>query len=90
MPACNNAEENALVSRARKLMSTYEDMAELIRLGAYRKGTDPAVDEAIHYYPMLESFLTQKKVDATTLRECYVGLAQILGMPFVGDGLGRK
>ncbi len=32
-------------------LSVYEDMAELIRLGAYRKGTDPAVDEAIRLYP---------------------------------------
>jgi flagellum-specific ATP synthase len=90
MPGCNNEEENAIVRRARKLLSTYEDMAELIRLGAYRRGTDPAVDEAIHYYPQIEEFLTQKKTDATNLRDCYAGLAQILGMPFEGDGMGQR
>ncbi len=90
MPACNNDEENALISRARRLLATYEDMAELIRLGAYRRGTDPAVDEAIHYYPMIESFLTQKKTDATNLHDCYAAMAQILGMPFEGDGMGRR
>ena len=31
-------------------MSTYEDMAELIRLGAYRRGSDSKVDEAIAIY----------------------------------------
>ncbi|MBR9971407.1 flagellar protein export ATPase FliI [Magnetospirillum sulfuroxidans] len=90
MPGCNNEQENALVSRARKLLATYEDMAELIRLGAYRKGTDPAVDEAVHYYPMLEKLLTQGKKDATSLHDCYAQLAQVLGMPFDGDGMGRR
>ncbi|HLO75834.1 MAG TPA: flagellar protein export ATPase FliI [Magnetospirillum sp.] len=90
MPGCNNEEENALVRRARRLLATYEDMAELIRLGAYRRGTDPAVDEAIHYYPQIEEFLIQGKRDATSLHDCYAMLAQVLGMPFEGDGMGRK
>jgi len=90
MPACNNDEENALVRRARSLLATYEDMAELIRLGAYRRGTDPAVDEAIHYYPLLDSFLSQLKSDATTLPDCYARLAEVLEMPFTGDGMGRR
>ena len=50
MPGCNNDEENALVNRARALIATYENMAELIRLGAYKRGSNPEVDEAIFYY----------------------------------------
>ncbi len=90
MPGCNNDQENALVSRARRLLATYEDMAELIRLGAYRRGTDPAVDEAMHYYPMIEAFLTQRKDESTDLATCYAQLAQILGMEFSGDGMGAR
>ncbi|MFD2234964.1 flagellar protein export ATPase FliI [Phaeospirillum tilakii] len=90
MPSCNNDEENALVRRARSLLATYEDMAELIRLGAYRRGTDPAVDEAIHYYPAIERFLGQLKSEATDLAGCYAQLAEVLGMPFSGDGMGRR
>ena len=90
MPACNNDPENALVRRARALLSTYEDMAELIRLGAYRRGTDPAVDEAIHYYPAIEAFLSQLKTETTDLPNCYTQLGEILGMPFEGDGMGGK
>jgi flagellum-specific ATP synthase len=77
MPGCNNAEENELVKRARRLLSIYDDMAELIRLGAYRRGSDAAVDEAIHYFPALEAFLSQSKADATDLATCYAMLAQI-------------
>jgi flagellum-specific ATP synthase len=65
-------------------------MAELIRLGAYRRGTDPKVDEAIHYYPAIEAFLGQLKTEATNLQTAYAQLAEILGMPFDGDGMGRK
>jgi flagellum-specific ATP synthase len=78
MPACNTPEQNVLVNKARQIMSTYEDMAELIRLGAYRRGTDPAVDQAIHYYPLLEAFLAQEKSDPATLETCYAALANIL------------
>lgn len=79
MPACNTAEETAIVSRARRLMATYDDMAELIRLGAYRKGSDPGIDEAIHYHEPLEEFMTQQKGEATDLAAGYQRLAEILG-----------
>lgn len=94
MPACNTAEENALVNRARQLLATYEDMAELIRLGAYRRGTDPKVDEAIHYNAALEGFLAQEIGEATSLEACYgrlgdifgaVGPAQQAAQPAVGE-----
>ncbi len=78
MPACNSDGENALVGTARRLMATYEDMAELIRLGAYRRGTDPAVDEAIEYQPALEAFLTQRKTEPTDLAGSYALLAEVL------------
>ncbi len=81
MPGCNTDEQNALVYRARKLISAYEDMAELIRLGAYRKGTNPDVDEAIYYYPRLEAFLRQRKDDHTDLDSCYRMLAEVLQPP---------
>ncbi len=78
MPACNTVEENNLVGRARRLMATYEDMAELIRLGAYRKGSNPEVDEAIHYQAGLEQFLAQAKTEHTDLATGYATLEQIL------------
>ncbi len=84
MPACNTPEENAIVSRARRLLATYEDMAELIRLGAYRRGTDPAVDEAIQYNGALEAFLSQEIAEATDLASCYQRLGEVQGMPLPG------
>ena len=82
MPDCNTDEENALVYKARKYISSYEDMAELIRLGAYKKGSNREVDEAMFYYPMIDDFLMQQKNEKTSLAECYTLLQQILNTPY--------
>ncbi len=79
MPGCNTPEQNALVGKARRLMSAYSDMEEMIRLGAYRKGSDAQVDEAIHYNPAIEAFLRQGKGERSTLDQGYAELAAILG-----------
>ena len=77
MPDCNTAEENAIVLRARKMLANYEDMAEMIRLGAYRVGSDAKTDEAIKYYPALEGFLSQERNDRSDLASGYAQLAAI-------------
>ncbi|MDD9901821.1 MAG: flagellar protein export ATPase FliI [Alphaproteobacteria bacterium] len=80
MPRCLTEDQAKLVMRGREVISTYEDMAELIRLGAYKKGADPKVDEAILLYPQIEQFLSQKPREHTTLTDGYKMLADILGM----------
>ncbi|WP_193170279.1 flagellar protein export ATPase FliI [Nisaea nitritireducens] len=85
MPDCNTAEENALVRRARALMATYDNMADMIRLGAYRKGSDPEVDEAIMYHASLERFLSQDKNEPASLDSGYAQLDAILSM--VGENM---
>jgi flagellum-specific ATP synthase len=50
----------------------------LIRLGAYRAGSSPEVDEAIRLHEPLESFLRQQKEEVTGLDAGYRQLAQIL------------
>ncbi len=78
MPRCLTDEQAVLVQQGREIMSTYEDMAELIRLGAYRRGADPKVDHAIQIYPEIEKFLTQKPRERTTLDDGYAMLAAAL------------
>jgi flagellum-specific ATP synthase len=78
MPECLDGNQQRIVKRAKQLISTYEDMAELIRLGAYRKGSDPKVDEAIQYYDQIEEFLTQQKNDSTSIGAGFSKLAEIL------------
>ena len=79
MPGCNSDDEQSLVSRARQPLTVYEDMAELIRLGAYKAGTNPEVDEAVRLYPQLEAFLSQRKDEVATLAEGYDALSALMG-----------
>jgi flagellum-specific ATP synthase len=67
-----------VLTRARRVMATYADMEELIRLGAYRPGSSPDVDEAIGLHPALEAFLGQNKEESTSLSEGYLRLERIL------------
>jgi flagellum-specific ATP synthase len=67
------------ITRARQIMATYADMEELIRLGAYRAGSSPEVDEAIRLHEPLESFLRQRKDEVATLGDGYRQLAKIVG-----------
>lgn len=67
------------IQKARAVMATYADMEELIRLGAYRAGSSPEVDEAIRLHEPLEAFLRQRKDENASLANGYRQLAQILG-----------
>ena len=68
-----------VVQRAKKVLGTYADMEELIRLGAYRPGASAEVDEAIALNPALEAFLAQAKEESTPLDAGYRRLAEIVG-----------
>lgn len=85
MPGCNNNEQNALLVTARKYLADYNDMEEMIRLGAYRPGANREVDEAIHFYPALEEFMAQKKTERSSLEEGYLELGNILQTGPVGE-----
>jgi flagellum-specific ATP synthase len=71
MPGCVPEDVRPVLQRARELMSVFADMEELIRLGAYRKGSDPNVDRAIAINPALEAFLSQQREEKTTIAEGY-------------------
>src|SRR5690606_35877100 len=85
MPACVPDDVAPTLVRARELMSIYSDMEELIRLGAYRKGSDPNVDRAIAIYPRIEAFLGQRRDEVTSIGEGYAELAGIVAEADAGN-----
>src|ERR1700712_1443709 len=78
MPGCVPAKVRPVLQRARELMSVFADMEELIRLGAYRKGSDPKVDRAIAINPALEAFLSQQREERTSIADGYAMLEAIV------------
>jgi flagellum-specific ATP synthase len=80
MPRAADPRYLAVLTQARQVMATYADMEELIRLGAYRKGSSPEVDEAIALHAPLEEFLGQAKEESTPLGQGYQRLEQIVAV----------
>jgi flagellum-specific ATP synthase len=78
MPGCQLPHERQIVTLARQALSAYANMEELIRIGAYRAGSDPQIDRAILLNPALEEFLRQDKDEVSTLEESFERLAGIL------------
>ncbi len=73
-----------VVQAAKASLATYTDMEELIRLGAYKSGTNPEVDEAIRLYPFIDNFLRQSKEESTSLSDSYELLASIMATSATG------
>lgn len=78
VPMCHSEAEQLAVNEARKNLSIYNDMVDLIRLGAYRAGTDPAVDKAIQLQRALEQFLQQKPTEFSNQAEAFNELKNIM------------
>ena len=78
MPQCVPADVRPVLQKARETMSVFTDMEELIRLGAYRKGSDPQVDRAIALNPAFEAFLGQQREERTNIADGYQMLRAIL------------
>ncbi|WP_422865443.1 flagellar protein export ATPase FliI [Endosaccharibacter trunci] len=79
VPGCNSPEENALMRRARSILAIHADMADMVRLGAYKAGTDPVVDEAVSLAPRIEAWLNQDRNEATGIADSFAALREIMG-----------
>jgi flagellum-specific ATP synthase len=78
VPGCNAPDENALTRRARALLALHADMADMVRLGAYRPGSDPAVDEAVALAPRIEAMLRQDRDEQTPIEASFTLLRAAL------------
>jgi len=61
----------------RRLLAAYSASEDLIRIGAYQKGSDPTLDKALALIPELHRLLAQKPEDAAPLSENIVRLLAI-------------
>ena len=57
--AITTPEARQVAGRAGELLATYRAKEDLISIGAYARGSDPAVDEAIRLIGPIEEFLRQ-------------------------------
>ena len=63
----------------KQVYSMYQQNKDMITLGAYQKGTDPMLDQAINMMPRVNQFLQQGMKDVISYDDGLQGLAQLLG-----------
>lgn len=69
MPAVTSAKHLAKVNSIRRLLATYKSSEELIRIGAYQKGSDVDLDQAIAVMPALRELLRQSPQEVCNIEE---------------------
>ncbi|MBD9533824.1 flagellar protein export ATPase FliI [Comamonas sp. CMM01] len=67
-----------LARRFRAVYSCYQKSRDLIQVGAYMSGSDPAVDEAIRLQPSMVQFLQQTMFEAAPMEQSLVDMAAVL------------
>ena len=65
--------------KVRDMLARYRDTELLIRIGEYKKGSDPATDEAIEKNKAINDFLKQKLTDKSTYQDAVAGLKKLAG-----------
>ena len=66
-------------SRFRNLLALYQKNADLIAIGAYKKGTNVALDEAVSKIDRMNAFLTQGINESFSYEETVKMMAEIAG-----------
>ncbi|EGR0721169.1 flagellar protein export ATPase FliI [Vibrio alginolyticus] len=73
-------EEHVLMSKAvRQVLSIYRKNQDLVSIGAYKPGTDPAIDGAFTLKPKLDEYLQQSMKESVPYDMCVNMLRNILG-----------
>jgi flagellum-specific ATP synthase len=60
MPSITSEAHMQKAKALRLLMASYIRSEDLIRIGAYQKGSDPTLDRAVEILPQLNAFLQQR------------------------------
>ncbi|HEV2469750.1 MAG TPA: FliI/YscN family ATPase [Candidatus Sulfotelmatobacter sp.] len=79
MPAVTSAHHVQKASELRRLFAAYTASEDLIRIGAYQKGSDPTLDKALALIPELYGFLMQKPAETVTFSDTVGRLMALLG-----------
>ena len=78
VPGVLDPDQRDIAARARRVLAVQAEMAELVRLGAYRAGTDAEVDAALAIAPRIEALLAQGKGEATPIEAAFAALREVL------------
>jgi len=67
-----------LARNFRAVYSRYQKSRDLVQVGAYMSGSDPALDEAIRLQPQMAGFLQQDMFEAASMDQSVTAMALVL------------
>ena len=87
MPAVTTEEHREWAGRVKEWMAIYKQAEDIINIGAYSKGSNPKIDQAMAVNDRIINFLRQKVGESSTLNE---SLAQIHGIIRSGEAIAQS
>jgi flagellum-specific ATP synthase len=78
-PSVTSVEQRAAATEMRRLLAAYRDARDLIEIGAYVAGTNPAVDRAIELREAMDGFLRQDLHETIPASDAWERLVAIVG-----------
>lgn len=89
LPGCHSPEEAEITKAARKALSRYADMEDLIKLGAYKPGSDTETDNAIAFFQAASPFLSQERGQMMPASQSFAELYRMVLEAGIEDPLKR-
>jgi flagellum-specific ATP synthase len=77
MPAVTEPAHREHAALIRRLMAVYARSEDLVRIGAYRPGSDPDLDRALRARDPLRAFLAQDAIERVRFADAVSGLASL-------------
>jgi len=78
MPMVTSEEHQQLARQLKQVYSLYQQNKDLISIGAYSRGNDPRIDQAIDLLPVINFFLQQKMQEVIPYDQSLSQLQEIL------------
>jgi flagellum-specific ATP synthase len=75
MPSVAGPEHREQAAMLRRLMAVYARSEDLVRIGAYKPGSDPELDRALRARSAMRKFMTQDAKEQVCLADCLRRLA---------------
>jgi flagellum-specific ATP synthase len=77
MPAVTEPKHREDAGLLRRLMSVYARSEDLVRIGAYKPGSDPDLDRALRARDAMRAFMTQDAHEQVRFADCVSQLAKL-------------
>jgi flagellum-specific ATP synthase len=78
MPMVTSEEHQELARSLKQMYALYQQNKDLIAIGAYTKGSDPRIDQAINVLPVINFFLQQKINEVIPYEQSIAQLQEII------------